>query len=130
MRSCVIFISIAFGESRESRIRKRSKDSSSNTSPYVVINKMSTARIQPTASVLSSTIKHHLVPNLHPPSNSVVLASVPRRFGFRRAITVEMSSSSAPKPLEALAKASVTVPNKLGDCKSILLHGKRSIMRN
>ena len=83
---------------------------------------MATARIHPNASALSSTIKHHLVPNLRPPTNGVVFAVGPsrlRRFGTRRAFTVAMSSSSAPKRLEALVKASVTFPDKLGDCKSI-----------
>ncbi|KAF3445208.1 hypothetical protein FNV43_RR14902 [Rhamnella rubrinervis] len=80
---------------------------------------MSTARIHPTASALSSTIKHHLAPNLRPPTNGVVFAGGPshlRRFGTRRALTVAVSSSSAPKRFEAIVKASVTVPDKLGDC--------------
>ncbi|KAH7533794.1 hypothetical protein FEM48_Zijuj04G0169600 [Ziziphus jujuba var. spinosa] len=82
---------------------------------------MSTARIHPTASALSSTIKHHLVPNLRPPTNVVVFGgchSHLKRFRTRRALILAMSSSSfaPPKPIEAIVKASITVPDKLGDC--------------
>ncbi|XP_015880267.3 glutathione S-transferase DHAR3, chloroplastic [Ziziphus jujuba] len=82
---------------------------------------MSTARIHPTASALSSTIKYHLVPNLRPPTNVVVFGgchSHLKRFRTRRALILAMSSSSfaPPKPIEAIVKASITVPDKLGDC--------------
>ncbi|CAL9013012.1 unnamed protein product [Prunus brigantina] len=71
-----------------------------------------TARIHPAAStVFSSTIKHHL---LRPPPNAVVFRTNPnsvRRRGTIRTLTV-----AAAAPFEVCAKASVTVPNKLGDC--------------
>ncbi|PON42798.1 S-crystallin [Parasponia andersonii] len=78
---------------------------------------MSTARIQPTASALSSTIKHHL----RPLRNGVVFTTSPRhltRHGTKRALSVSMSASASapPNPFEICVKASVTVPNKLGDC--------------
>ncbi|KAL5574398.1 hypothetical protein UlMin_023995 [Ulmus minor] len=75
---------------------------------------MSTSRIQPTASALSSTIKHHLALSLRPLRNGVV--ATPRRHGTRRSLSVSMSASAAPNPLEICVKASTTVPNKLGDC--------------
>ncbi|PQM39821.1 dehydroascorbate reductase 1 [Prunus yedoensis var. nudiflora] len=57
------------------------------------------------------TIKHHL---LRPSPNAVVFRTNPnsvRRRGTIRSLTV-----AAAAPFEVCAKASVTVPNKLGDC--------------
>ncbi|XP_048430395.1 probable glutathione S-transferase DHAR2, chloroplastic isoform X2 [Pyrus x bretschneideri] len=72
---------------------------------------LTTAKIHPAASaVLSSTIKHHL----RPPPNAVVFRTNPnslRRRGTTRTLTVAMVA-----PLDVCAKASTTVPNKLGDC--------------
>ncbi|KAM1078488.1 hypothetical protein TB2_025177 [Malus domestica] len=72
---------------------------------------LTTAKIHPAASaVLSSSIKHHL----RPPPNAVVFRTNPnslRRRGTTRTLTVAMVA-----PLDVCAKASTTVPNKLGDC--------------
>ncbi|CAK7344051.1 unnamed protein product [Dovyalis caffra] len=78
---------------------------------------MSTARIQPTVSaacVLSSTIKHHFgSTTLRLPTND---AAAFRRQRIKRNLTVSMASASVTNPLEICVKASVTVPDKLGDC--------------
>ncbi|KAM7515837.1 hypothetical protein LguiA_005420 [Lonicera macranthoides] len=84
---------------------------------------MSTAKIHPTScTALSTTIKH-LTCNLHSPSFlpffTTNLHSKPlgRSFTRRRNLTVSMSSSSpVVTPLQICVKASVTTPNKLGDC--------------
>ncbi|RXH68559.1 hypothetical protein DVH24_030892 [Malus domestica] len=72
---------------------------------------LTTAKIHPAASaVLSSSIKHHL----RPPPNALVFRTNPnslRRRGTTRTLTVAMVA-----PLDVCAKASTTVPNKLGDC--------------
>ena len=79
---------------------------------------MSGSRVQPAACVvLSSSIKHHLGFNSLRRSNCSFshFHHSPfsfRRSGARRALSVSMSVS----PLEACVKASITVPNKLGDC--------------
>ncbi|GKV00178.1 hypothetical protein SLEP1_g12914 [Rubroshorea leprosula] len=73
---------------------------------------MSTARIQSsTASALSATVKHHLFPNLRPPGNHLVSRPNIARLRTTRGLTVAMAA-----PLEVCVKASVTTPNKLGDC--------------
>ncbi|KAJ6290710.1 hypothetical protein OIU76_027958, partial [Salix suchowensis] len=78
---------------------------------------MSIARIQPTvtaACVLSSTIKHHFgLTSLHLPTNH---SAAFRRQRIKRNLTLSMSATSVPDPLEICVKASVTVPDKLGDC--------------
>ena len=71
---------------------------------------MSSVKISPTASALSSTIKHL-------GSNSRFITSlggVKGVRGGRSKLSITMSS-----PLEVCVKASVTVPNRLGDCKAI-----------
>ena len=82
---------------------------------------MSIARIQPTvtaACVLSSTIKHHFgLTSLHLPTNH---SAAFRRQRIKRNLTVSMSATSGPDPLEICVKASVTVPDKLGDCEWIM----------
>ncbi|KAI5559382.1 hypothetical protein BDE02_17G106000 [Populus trichocarpa] len=78
---------------------------------------MSTARIQPTvtaACVLSSTIKHHFgLTSLRLPTNH---SAAFRRQRIKRNLTVSMSATSVSEPLEICVKASLTVPDKLGDC--------------
>ncbi|XP_030536691.1 glutathione S-transferase DHAR3, chloroplastic isoform X1 [Rhodamnia argentea] len=72
---------------------------------------MSTTKITPTASVLSSTIK-----TLGFPSYTILPNNFKQRYGcFQRRLCI-MAKSSALNPLEVCAKASVTIPNKLGDC--------------
>lgn len=78
---------------------------------------MSGSRIQPAASVLSSSIKRHVGFNSHLRSNCSLSrfhhsSFSFRRSGPRRSLSVCMSVT----PLEACVKASITVPNKLGDC--------------
>ncbi|KAK9902391.1 hypothetical protein M0R45_001630 [Rubus argutus] len=70
-----------------------------------------TARIHPTASTLSSTIKHHLRPSRH----SVIFRSNPNSLTRRRTTITTLTAAMA-TPLEVCVKSSVTVPNKLGDC--------------
>ncbi|KAG2710789.1 hypothetical protein I3760_04G045700 [Carya illinoinensis] len=80
---------------------------------------MSTARIQPTACSLSSTVRHLGFFNLRLPRSAAVSFNSfdrVRRYGIRKALTVSMSTASSSDPLEILVKASVTTPNKLGDC--------------
>ena len=83
--------------------------------------KMSTARIQPTvtaACVLSSTIKHHFgLTSLRLPTNH---SAAFRRQRIKRNLTVSMSATSVSDPLEICVKASLTVPDKLGDCEWIV----------
>uniref|UniRef100_A0A2P2K832 Uncharacterized protein MANES_01G117300 n=3 Tax=Rhizophora mucronata TaxID=61149 RepID=A0A2P2K832_RHIMU len=85
---------------------------------------MSTVRVQPTATAvaaacaLSCTLKHRLVFTHSFSSNGAFLH---KRRGFNRRLTVAMSSTAASaaalsEPLEACVKASLTVPNRLGDC--------------
>lgn len=82
---------------------------------------MSTAKIQPTTCSFSSTVRHVGVFNLrlsrsaHVSSNGFNNHVGPH--GIRRALTVSMSSAPSSNPLEICVKASVTAPNKLGDCK-------------
>ncbi|KAI9100285.1 hypothetical protein K1719_024503 [Acacia pycnantha] len=76
---------------------------------------MSTARIQPTACALSSTIKQHL--RLRPqPSLCFNHCAIRGRGTLRRTLRVSMSSAPSPSPLEICVKASVATPSKLGDC--------------
>ncbi|KAG6720505.1 glutathione S-transferase DHAR3, chloroplastic-like [Carya illinoinensis] len=81
---------------------------------------MSTAKIQPTTCSFSSTVRHVGVFNLrlsrsaHVSSNGFNNHVGPH--GIRRALTVSMSSAPSSNPLEICVKASVTAPNKLGDC--------------
>ncbi|KAF7128931.1 hypothetical protein RHSIM_Rhsim10G0176600 [Rhododendron simsii] len=82
---------------------------------------MSTARINPSASAISTTIKHltgklqfartHTFSPLKGSGRS-------RRNTLRgRTLTVSASSAAAvSEPLEVCVKASITTPNKLGDC--------------
>ncbi|KAL8142107.1 hypothetical protein V2J09_015139 [Rumex salicifolius] len=71
---------------------------------------MSTLKLTPSASALSSTFKR-----LH--FNPLPVASAPSfyRRSTRRTFTVSMSSAVS-NPLEICVKASPTTPNKLGDC--------------
>ncbi|KAK9901030.1 hypothetical protein M0R45_002320 [Rubus argutus] len=70
-----------------------------------------TARIHPTASSLSSTIKHHLRPSPH----SIVFRSNPNSLARRRTTKKTLTVATA-TPIEVCHKSSVTVPNKPGDC--------------
>ncbi|CAI0450926.1 unnamed protein product [Linum tenue] len=79
---------------------------------------MSSARIQPTvaaaaASALSSTVKHSFSFKFPFPATTTPVAS--RRCGIRRTLTVAMSTVAS-NPLQVCVKASITVPDKLGDC--------------
>ncbi|KAM6546255.1 hypothetical protein CsatB_026991 [Cannabis sativa] len=75
---------------------------------------MSSARLQPTAcAMLSSTIKHHC---LRPVRNGVVFSTTSSCHRTNRPLSISMSASAPPTPLEICVKASLTVPNKLGDC--------------
>lgn len=68
---------------------------------------------------MSTTIRHLGFFNLRLPQNCAVSTNnfnQLRRRGARRAFTVSMSTASPSNPLEVYAKASVTIPNKLGDC--------------
>lgn len=76
---------------------------------------MSAARIHPTASALSTTIKHIGCNlrflqrrSLFANNSNYLKRSGPRRF--------TATVCSVPNPLEVCVKASVTQPNKLGDC--------------
>lgn len=76
--------------------------------PEIQSNKMSTFRFQPTTTcAISSTIKHLGFNRRFPHSNCAV-------FRRRRNFTIMAASID---PLEICVKASVTTPNKLGDCK-------------
>ena len=80
---------------------------------------MSSARIQPTACALSSTIKHHL----RPLRNAVVFTATTRSgTNTKKPLSVSMSASAPPNPLEICVKASITAPNKLGDCKKLNIY--------
>ncbi|KAL6959580.1 putative glutathione S-transferase dhar2, chloroplastic [Sarracenia purpurea var. burkii] len=77
---------------------------------------MSTAKIQPSASALSTSIKH-LSGRLHfgrTHSFSAKGLAHPLRNPPRRNLRV--SSSAVSNPFEVCVKASLTTPNKLGDC--------------
>lgn len=77
--------------------------------------KMSTA----TATALSSSLKHHLASGLRfPQSNALYRRNGAARITTFRTFTVTMAASSA-SPLEVCVKASVTTPNKPGDCKTL-----------
>ncbi|GAB2279898.1 Glutathione S-transferase dhar3, chloroplastic [Dionaea muscipula] len=66
------------------------------------------------ACTLSFSIKHHLTTCQ---ATFITLGSNGfRRPRSRRVLTVCTASNSASNPLEILVKASVTAPNKLGDC--------------
>ena len=73
---------------------------------------MSSVRIPPTASAVSSTIKH-LGYNPRFFTSHGGAKGVKRVGGERRKFSITMSS-----PLEVCVKASVIIPNKLGDCKA------------
>uniref|UniRef100_A0A9I9DL21 GST N-terminal domain-containing protein n=2 Tax=Cucumis melo TaxID=3656 RepID=A0A9I9DL21_CUCME len=78
---------------------------------------MSASRIQPAASVLSTSIKRHTGFSFHLPSYSSVSPFHHSSFSFRRSgLTRSLSVSMSVAPLEACVKASTTLPNKLGDC--------------
>ncbi|XP_028072192.1 uncharacterized protein LOC114274471 isoform X1 [Camellia sinensis] len=81
---------------------------------------MSTAKIHPSASALSTTIKH-LTGTLQfsrtctfPPNGLAHSRRTTHALRIRRSLTV--SSSSVSDPLEVCVKASLTTPNRLGDC--------------
>ena len=76
---------------------------------------MSSVRIPPTASAVSSTIKH-LGYNPRFFTSHGGAKGVKRVGGERRKFSITMSS-----PLEVCVKASVIIPNKLGDCKASFL---------
>ncbi|KAI4299588.1 hypothetical protein L6164_033033 [Bauhinia variegata] len=80
---------------------------------------MSTAGFQPTAWAVSSTIKH-LGANLRLHHNAVIPSNCFNHFRHRRipsrSLRVSMSLAPSSSPLEICVKASVTIPNKLGDC--------------
>ncbi|KAL3524993.1 hypothetical protein ACH5RR_013365 [Cinchona calisaya] len=89
---------------------------------------MSTAKITPSATALSTTIKNLTSCNLinlqYPHAQTLAFTSSPyptRTFGrpgntrIRKGFAVLMSAP-ATDPLEVCVKASVTTPNKLGDC--------------
>ncbi|KAE9450082.1 hypothetical protein C3L33_18019, partial [Rhododendron williamsianum] len=82
---------------------------------------MSTARISPSASAISTTIKH-LTGNLQfarTHTLSPLKGSGRSRRNTLRGRTLTVSASSAAavsEPLEVCVKASITTPNKLGDC--------------
>ncbi|KAI3430050.1 uncharacterized protein J3R85_008330 [Psidium guajava] len=76
---------------------------------------MSTAKITPAASVLSSTI-NDLGFGLRLPSYTILPNNFKQRCGSSQRRLCIMAKSSALNPLEVCAKASVTIPNKLGDC--------------
>nr|AHM26862.1 dehydroascorbate reductase [Siraitia grosvenorii] len=80
-----------------------------------MVTLLSSSRIQPAAFVLSSSIKQ-LGINSYPRSNFLVSphhsSLCLRRSGARRTLSVSMSAT----PLETCVKASITVPNRLGDC--------------
>lgn len=69
-----------------------------------------------TAVALSSSLKHNLVLGIRFPQNpSFYRRNGPKVLTFRT-FTVEMAAINT-TPLEICVKASVTTPNKLGDCK-------------
>ncbi|MED6159857.1 Glutathione S-transferase dhar3, chloroplastic [Stylosanthes scabra] len=71
---------------------------------------MSTVRIQAPACALYSTFNHLL----HRPNSVVSVTRNAKNSGALR--VVSMSSSPPSAPFEICVKASVTTPNKLGDC--------------
>lgn len=81
-----------------------------NSIPVTEPKKMSTTlRIQPaTTTAISSAINRTLLRHHS-------LFPRPHRYHRRRALTVSAAAASA--PLEICVKASVTTPNKLGDCE-------------
>ncbi|XVE78658.1 hypothetical protein DITRI_Ditri13aG0164200 [Diplodiscus trichospermus] len=69
-----------------------------------------------TATALSSSLKHHLASGLRlPQSHALCRRNGARITTFSRGFTVSMAATST-TPLEVCVKASVTTPNKLGDC--------------
>ncbi|KAK2996006.1 hypothetical protein RJ640_013896 [Escallonia rubra] len=78
---------------------------------------MATAKMHPSATALSTTIKHLTCNHQCPPFCTLLTNSSSRLRGYRlrRSFTVSMSTSLS-TPLEVCVKASVTTPNKLGDC--------------
>ncbi|XP_057972070.1 glutathione S-transferase DHAR3, chloroplastic [Malania oleifera] len=78
---------------------------------------MSTAKLSPATSALSSTIRR-LNCNLLLPQNCAVFRHNSNRLrphrSCRRSFTVALSSAAS--PLEVCVKASTTTPSKLGDC--------------
>ncbi|TKY47401.1 Glutathione S-transferase DHAR3 [Spatholobus suberectus] len=74
---------------------------------------MSTARFQASACALSATVNHlRLRPN--------AVVSFTNHFGLRplrkKPLRVSMSSAPPSQPFEVAVKASVTTPNRIGDC--------------
>ncbi|KAL5076882.1 hypothetical protein RYX36_015866 [Vicia faba] len=72
---------------------------------------MSTVRIQVSACALSATVNHLR----YRPNYVVSTSRFNDRFTFRP-LRVSMSSVPPSEPLEIAVKASLTTPNKLGDC--------------
>ncbi|OMO55487.1 hypothetical protein CCACVL1_27221 [Corchorus capsularis] len=68
-----------------------------------------------TASALSSSLKHHLAFGLRFPQNHALCRCNAARLTTSRSFTVAMAATPT-SPLEVCVKASVTTPNKLGDC--------------
>ncbi|KAG8373467.1 hypothetical protein BUALT_Bualt11G0027300 [Buddleja alternifolia] len=76
---------------------------------------MSTAKITPSATALSTTIKHI---TLHPRPTRALFSTRITRPGIGRrlgSLGVAMCSKAS-DPLEVCAKESLTTPNRLGDC--------------
>ncbi|KAK6255817.1 Glutathione S-transferase [Theobroma cacao] len=68
-----------------------------------------------TASALSCSLKHHLAFGLRFPQNHALCRPNGARITTSRSFAVTMAATST-TPLEVCVKASVTTPNKLGDC--------------
>lgn len=88
-----------------------SLSASSSIRSYNQTFPMSTVRIQVSACALSSTLNH-----IRYRPNYVVSTS---RFNNQFSFRVSMSSVPPSEPLEIAVKASITSPNKLGDCKKL-----------
>ncbi|XP_021296399.1 glutathione S-transferase DHAR3, chloroplastic [Herrania umbratica] len=68
-----------------------------------------------TASALSCSLKYHLAFGLRFPQNHALCRHNGARITTSRSFAVTMAATST-TPLEVCVKASVTTPNKLGDC--------------
>lgn len=76
---------------------------------------MSTAKISPSATAISATLKHlSLIP---PPRRTFLTTRIPTPVIGQRPRSLAVTiCSKASEPLELCAKESLTIPNKLGDC--------------
>ncbi|NP_001296625.1 glutathione S-transferase DHAR3, chloroplastic [Cicer arietinum] len=72
---------------------------------------MSTVRIQVSACALSATVNHLR----YRPNYVVSTSHFNNHFSFKP-LRVSMSSVPPSEPLEVVVKASITTPNKIGDC--------------